>query len=192
MIYFLGDADTALNFEFSREAVKLTKALPPGAVLKLPRIPIGMPNGIDDCREKLRSDFPAFWERITAESITVEPKLPAAALAVKLATRELRAIAGLENSEIQIAKLCETASYLDPLSLETLAGAVQENLGRPLSGTPPSKSPMNARRLPPSNNENSKPPPMWRKSLMTRAPKSKSRRVAPGSPANLLTSWAVL
>ena len=35
-VYFLGDADTALNFEFSREAVKLAGALPEGVALRLP------------------------------------------------------------------------------------------------------------------------------------------------------------
>jgi hypothetical protein len=52
-VYFLGDADTCLIFAFSLEAVKLAKALPQACTLKLPRIPLGFPNGIDDCREKL-------------------------------------------------------------------------------------------------------------------------------------------
>ena len=57
-VYFLGDADTALNFEFSREAVKLARALPDGVELRLPRIPFGGPNGIDDCREEFGGEFP--------------------------------------------------------------------------------------------------------------------------------------
>ena len=39
IVYFLGDSDTALLFEFSREALKLAKAMPGGCELRLPRIP---------------------------------------------------------------------------------------------------------------------------------------------------------
>ena len=35
-VYFQGDADTCFIFEFSLEAVKLAKALPPGCTLRLP------------------------------------------------------------------------------------------------------------------------------------------------------------
>lgn len=34
-VYFLGDADTSLNFEFSLEAVKLARALPEGCVAQV-------------------------------------------------------------------------------------------------------------------------------------------------------------
>jgi hypothetical protein len=62
IVYFLGDNDTALNFEFSRGAVKLARALPEGSTLKLPRIALSMPKEIDDCREELGDCFMDFWK----------------------------------------------------------------------------------------------------------------------------------
>src|SRR4029077_15519667 len=56
-------------------------------------------------------------------------KLSASTLATKLATQELPAIAKLENNEVQIQKLLELASYLDPLSLESLAKSSKKILG---------------------------------------------------------------
>src|SRR4029077_3275163 len=97
-VYFLGDADTALIFAFSLEAVKLAKVLPNNCSLRLPRIPFNMPNGIDDCRESLGNEFPAFWEKIKTDAIEVDQRLPAGALATKLATRELPAIAKSANN----------------------------------------------------------------------------------------------
>lgn len=61
-VLFLGDSDTALNFDFSREACKLAKKLPEGCILRLPRIPLSAPGkGIDDIRESLGDDVLAFW-----------------------------------------------------------------------------------------------------------------------------------
>ena len=95
----------AYIFEFSREAIKLAKALPPSCILKLARIPLSLGcNGIDDIRERLGKEFPAFWEKIKSEAIEVDRRLPVGALATKLATRELSAIAKSENNEIQIRK----------------------------------------------------------------------------------------
>jgi hypothetical protein len=45
-VYFLGDADTCLIFEFSLEATKIAKALPGDRALKLPRVPLSMPNAM--------------------------------------------------------------------------------------------------------------------------------------------------
>jgi hypothetical protein len=132
-VYFLGDADTALIFAFSFEAVKLAKVLPNNCSLRLPRIPFNMPNGIDDCRESLGNKFPAFWEKIKTDAIEVDQRLPAGALATKLATRELPAIAKSANNEIQIRKLSELASYLDPISLESLAKAASKILNLPIA-----------------------------------------------------------
>ena len=125
-IKFLGDGDTALNYEFSREAVKLARALPTSCVLSLPRIPIGMPNGIDDCREQLGDEFLEFWERINNESIIVDAGIPIGVLAVKIVKRELSSLAQREDREQQLHKLSELASWLDPLGLESLSGAVHE------------------------------------------------------------------
>jgi hypothetical protein len=132
-VLFLGDNDTCLNFAFAHEAHKLSKALPPGVELRLPRIPINSPKGIDDVADALGGGFPDFWTRIKASAIKVGPELPVAALAIKLVTPELPAIAELESREPQIQKLVDLASHLDPLNLRSLAQLVKETLGVPIT-----------------------------------------------------------
>ena len=60
-VAFLGDADTALIYDFSREATKMRAALPKGVKLVLPRVPFDAPKGIDDCREAMGAGFPGWW-----------------------------------------------------------------------------------------------------------------------------------
>ena len=87
IVYFLGDSDAAFLFAFSREAVKLARALPEGYNVRVPRIPISLPKGIDDCREQLGEEFVDFWQNTIASAIEVTPKLPAEALAVSIVRR---------------------------------------------------------------------------------------------------------
>jgi DNA primase len=134
IIYFLGDTDTALLFEFSREAVKLANALPEGCKVRVPRIPLSMPKGIDDVREELGEEFVDFWQKIIANAIEVTRKLSADALAVSIVTRELPIIATLPDRDTLIPRLAELASFLDPLHREMLAKTVKETLGQPITG----------------------------------------------------------
>ena len=76
--------------------------------------------------------FPPFGRESPPRASPVEPELPTGR-SRKLAARELRAIARLENNEVQVAKLRETASDLDPPSMESLGAAAQENLGLPVA-----------------------------------------------------------
>ena len=128
-IYFLGDSDTSLIFDFSREAVKLAKALPEGCSLRLPRIPLSSPKGIDDIREALGEEFPNFWREITEKTVEVGAKLSPDALAVELVSRELPAIKDHPERAEMIVRLTGLASYLDPLHLEMVANAAGEHLG---------------------------------------------------------------
>ena len=131
-VYFQGDADTCFIFEFSLEAVKLAKALPPGCTLRLPRIPITMPNGIDDVRQKLGDEFLAFWEKIKNTATPVPPKLsPSGKLAASLALQELHPMAMLPNKDTLMSRLTELASYLGPLALDRLARGVTKEFGHP-------------------------------------------------------------
>jgi hypothetical protein len=57
MVYFLGDTDTAINFFFSVEAVKLAKALPQGCELRLSRIPLDSPKASMTCAKLLAMAF---------------------------------------------------------------------------------------------------------------------------------------
>jgi hypothetical protein len=128
-VYFLGDADTALNFAFSREAVKLAAALPNDCVLKLPRIPLGHPNGIDDCRQALDGEFPEFWEGLKAESVEVPVKTDASTIAAELLIRELPAIGKVADWKKKYRpRIVELAERLGPLALDEVAQAVKEHL----------------------------------------------------------------
>ena len=129
-LYFVGDNDTALKFAFSYEATKLRKLLPETCRLLLPRIPLSMPKGIDDCREAEGSRFAAFWEEIKAAAIEVPRKADASALAVKLLTRELPTIKNAPDwQESYRPGIIALAARLDPLPLDDLAAAVKHHLG---------------------------------------------------------------
>jgi putative DNA primase/helicase len=131
-VYFLGDADTCLIFDFSYEAIKLANALPQGCTPKLPRIPVSMPKGIDDCCEALGAGFLDFWRDITENAITVSSKMSPDALAVQIATRELPAINSHADRAAMIPMLMELGSHLDPLHLGILAKAASESLDLPV------------------------------------------------------------
>ena len=87
-ILFLGDSDTSLLLDFSREAVRLAKKIAPLPVL-LPRIKLNHPGkGIDDVRGKLSGDFPAYWEKLVRASHQVEANDTASRLCVRLLKKE--------------------------------------------------------------------------------------------------------
>ena len=128
-VYFLGDSDTVFLVEFSREAVKLEKALPEGCELRLPRIPLSMPKGIDDCREKLGEEFLPFWQDITGKAVVVGPKLSPSQLAVKLLVPELPTIASHTDRDEFESRIVNLASSLDDVALDKLARDVKDALG---------------------------------------------------------------
>ncbi len=88
-ILFLGDGDTSLIFDFSREAVKLAKEVLP-VPLALPRIGLDGPGkGIDDVREKIGPEaFLEYWSKLVSEAEPVDPKESPEALAARLFCRE--------------------------------------------------------------------------------------------------------
>jgi Domain of unknown function (DUF3854) len=129
IVYFLGDNDTAFLFECSREAVKLAKALPDGCELRVPRIPLSMPKGIDDCRERLGDGFMDFWREIAGQSVAVSPKLSPSQLAVKLLMPELPVIAAHDDRDEFESRITNLASHLDEVALDKLARAVKDSLG---------------------------------------------------------------
>jgi hypothetical protein len=129
-LLFLGDADTALIFDFSLEAVKLAKVLPQCA-LELPRIPLGLlANGIDDVRESLGDAFPAFWEKIIGGAIKISPKTDPSILAAKLLIAELPAIKEFSDwQEHYLPRIIALGERLQPVALDELAQAVKKYLG---------------------------------------------------------------
>ena len=87
-ILFLGDGDTSLIFAFSREAVRLAKALPHLSVV-CPRIGLDGPGkGIDDCRAALGDSFAPYWTKLVAEAEPVSTDDTAESLALRLFLRE--------------------------------------------------------------------------------------------------------
>jgi P4 family phage/plasmid primase-like protien len=95
-IYYIGDSDTATNFEFSRQAVFLASAAYPAKVM-LPRIPIDQPKGIDDCKEALGEKFDAFFTGLIKSAIPMDRKCDATSLALLLFEREHKRIEALQD-----------------------------------------------------------------------------------------------
>jgi hypothetical protein len=91
-VYFLGDSDTSLLYEFSREAVKLARLLGrQGIQVCLPRIGLDGPGkGIDDVKEALGTSFMAYWTGLLAEAELVSVDDTPGDLALRLFTREER------------------------------------------------------------------------------------------------------
>jgi hypothetical protein len=126
-VAFLGDADTALIYDFSREAIKLRAALPKGVKLVLPRVPFDAPKGIDDCREAMGDGFPGWWAEIMEGAVEVPEKYSAASLALRLVVPCLPAIA--KDFDAHQGRLMKLAGSLDALTLERLAREVKGATG---------------------------------------------------------------
>ena len=129
-ILFLGDNDTALNFQFSDAAVKLA-ALAGSTPVLLPRIPLSMPKGADDCREELGEGFARWWASIIDCAIPVPPKLKADLLAVeifKIAVPELKKAGGIERALI-LQRIGKLATCLQPMARGELAEICKADLG---------------------------------------------------------------
>lgn len=130
-ILFLGDNDTALNFQFADAAVKLVSRVSPVPVL-LPRIPWSMPKGVDDCRESLGADtFSDWWLNLVTAAVAVPPKLNADLLAAELfkaALPDLKTVTGIERALV-LQKLGRLAASLHPMARGELAGLCKNELG---------------------------------------------------------------
>lgn len=88
VIYFCGDSDTTLNWQFSDAAVKL-KAYLPDTVLMLPRIPlIGHGKGSDDCKEALGESFDNWWYERQRQAVEVTDKIDSRSLSYELLHNE--------------------------------------------------------------------------------------------------------
>jgi hypothetical protein len=129
-VHFLGDNDTCSNFEFSREAVKLANALTKDCVLKLPRIPVSLPKGIDDVAEHLGDGFTVFWQDAKTKAVKVSPKMDPDSLAVMLLGPELPTLKELPDWKTDhYPRLAALSSHLGPVALDALAREVKANFG---------------------------------------------------------------
>jgi hypothetical protein len=112
-IYYLGDADTATNFEFSRNAAFLASWASNCKVF-LPRIPMDRPKGIDDCKEALNGEFHQFFTGLIRDAVPIDKRLDACSIALLLLEREQEVLKGLTGVErerqfARIIKLCASA-----------------------------------------------------------------------------------
>lgn len=130
-ILFLGDTDTALNFQFADAAIKMAKLIAPLPLL-LPRIPWSMPKGVDDCRERLgAATFSGWWLDVAGRSIEVQPKLEGDLLSVELfkeALPILQETEGLEHAMV-LQRLGRMASCLNPIAQGELARLCKRAFG---------------------------------------------------------------
>jgi hypothetical protein len=133
-LYFLGDSDTASNFEFARNAEFLTSAVNPTKVF-LPRIPIDRPKGIDDCKETLGAGFDVFFAEMIRNAIELQRKFKAPAIALMLLERErtaLKVLSGVEREKHfdRIVRMCAAAqTYGKSDATSRLCNLAREILG---------------------------------------------------------------
>jgi P4 family phage/plasmid primase-like protien len=129
-VLFLGDNDTTFNAQFSDAAVKLAALVAPLPVA-LPRIALSMPKGVDDCREKLGEEFPAWWASLVAGAIEVPAKLQAGMLAVELvkaAAGEIKTASGVDRS-LMLQGVGRLAAALQGMALAELADVCKARAG---------------------------------------------------------------
>lgn len=124
-ILFFGDSDTTLNAQFADAACRAARLFAPVPVL-LPRIPLDQPKGIDDCREAMGGEFPAFLEKIIADAVEVPPDLRPSRLACALLQREAdRLKAGVfgmdsERAERRLIEIAAMHKEGDPITYARL------------------------------------------------------------------------
>ena len=132
-IYFCGDSDTALNFNFAIAAVRLINVVKPLPVL-LPRIPLNGPGkGADDCREALGPKFPKWWQQRMAKAIALNTDTTPSQVAIDLFFAEQTAIAKLKgaarrDAENRVVKFA-AAMKTQPMEQERVLTFATKQLG---------------------------------------------------------------
>lgn len=137
-VFFCGDSDTALNYQFAIAAVRAAKLLAPLPVL-LPRIPFGGPGkGADDCRQALGNGFNHWWQERLNDAIPVNPETDAVWLAVQLFEREKSSIANLTGQQRHDAerRAIKLAAALEqqPLAQERVIAFLEKEMKLPRRG----------------------------------------------------------
>lgn len=96
-ILFVGDSDTALNYQFADAASKLAEQI--RHPVKLPRIPLSGPGkGVDDCREKLKDEFLTWWTSRVKSAVKANRK-SSSTLARMLCEAELETLEQLDAEQ---------------------------------------------------------------------------------------------
>ena len=126
-VAFLGDADTGLIYDFSREATKIRAALPKSVKLILPRVAFNDPKGIDDCKEAKGTHFSEWFQGVMQKPVEVSERITPSSLSLKLLLSNLSQITAdfLENK----VRLIRLAKQLEPMELSMLAGEIKRLTG---------------------------------------------------------------
>jgi hypothetical protein len=126
-ILFLGDNDTALNFQFADAAIAFAR-LVPACTVRLPRIPLNLPKGIDDVREELGGKINDLWKELTATAVPVNGGDSRTDLTEVLLRRELdhiRQASPAQRNEWYL-KLAKMASFYKRAERERFIKIAQE------------------------------------------------------------------
>lgn len=129
-IVFVGDADTALNSQFSDAMVSMAKLT--GLPVILPRIPYDAPNGkgLDDIRDKLGNDAFLLWfGEALRNAEVVNDATDSGYLSMCLLKRETAALQRLqgearEKAKNRLVKLASRAEALQASEIAALAKTV--------------------------------------------------------------------
>lgn len=128
---FVGDSDTALILDFSREACKIAKVA--RIPVLLPRIPLDGPKAPDDLRAIHGTEFPRVWNAIMDRAEHIGVETPPSALAVRLLRREADALDKLTGDARDRAsgRLIRMAAGMqkDPVEFEAVVTVAMKFLG---------------------------------------------------------------
>ena len=135
-ILFVGDSDTATNLDFSRSAHFLAATLMPIPV-RLPRLAVNGPKGIDDFKESRNGSFSQELEAIFAAAVPVAPKVSFVALAevlLGLAEKQF-ALLGPVEFQIQIDRLIKLVAAAKTSGESAVAIDRLESVAAKLAGS---------------------------------------------------------
>jgi hypothetical protein len=151
-IYFVGDADTVTNLEYTRSAHFLALMFP-AITVRLLQVPLGGPKGIDDLRGFLDGQFSAWFNEaqktalvLNAENSFLVPALLQLQAAVELIGQlpaeererhinrivQMAALAQLAKEEPfkYVARFCEVARKATGLTKPAFGKALQDEIRR--------------------------------------------------------------
>ena len=142
-ILFLGDSDTALNYQFSDAAKKLEKRFGDEDVIRLPRMSIAGPKGIDDFKQTLLDEsedreigqeaFKEEWKKMVRSSVPVKEHSSARELSMALFRREKDVLRGLrdERKTWALGKMAMLAAFVkEPAAVEIKELALEMGVGK--------------------------------------------------------------
>lgn len=106
-ILFVGDNDTSLNWQFSDAACSFRDLLKKSGYdieVCLPRIPLDLPKGIDDCRADLGAEFNSWWQGRVTDALVLNKVYDRNELILDLLIPDAAHVPGLKGQARQWAE----------------------------------------------------------------------------------------